>query len=193
MSTASTGTLLLTALILLTLAAMTRAWFQVSLMTYLPVWIESEGGTVVQASRLLAAFAFAMGAGALFGGTISDRIGPWRVVIVSFLVIAPIYWFFLHTTGSLQYLAIALIGFSIGSTYPTFVLMAQDCWTHRAAVASGLIMGIGWAPGGLGASFTGYLADTSSLANSLQFLIIPPILGLLCVILWRPASKQSLA
>ena len=82
--TAQSGTLLRTALILLTAAAMTRAWFQVSLMTYLPVWIESEGGTVAQASRLLAVFAFAIGGGAMFGGIVSDRVGPWRVVSSAF-------------------------------------------------------------------------------------------------------------
>jgi FSR family fosmidomycin resistance protein-like MFS transporter len=183
--TAQSGTLLRTALILLTAAAMTRAWFQVSLMTYLPVWIESAGGTVAQASRLLAVFAFAIGGGAMFGGTVSDRVGPWRVVVISFLLIAPAYWLFLHSSGPLQYLVLALIGFAIGNTYPTFVIMAQDCWTQRAAVASGLIMGIGWAPGGLGASFTGYLADLSTLDYSLQFLVVPPLLGLACMVGWR--------
>jgi FSR family fosmidomycin resistance protein-like MFS transporter len=183
--TAQSGTLLRTALILLTAAAMTRAWFQVSLLTYLPVWIESAGGTVAQASRLLAVFAFAIGGGAMFGGTVSDRVGPWRVVVISFLLIAPAYWLFLHSSGPLQYLVLALIGFAIGNTYPTFVIMAQDCWTQRAAVASGLIMGIGWAPGGLGASFTGYLADLSTLDYSLQFLVVPPLLGLACMVGWR--------
>ncbi len=185
MATGEVGTLFRTALILLTIAAMTRAWFQVSLMTYLPVWVEAQGGTLAEASRLLSIFAFSIGGGAIFGGTISDRVGPWRVVLISLLLIAPAYWIFLHTGGLLQYLTIALVGFAIGNTYPTFVIMAQDCWTQRAAVASGLIMGIGWAPGGLGASVTGYLADLSSLDYSLQFLLVPPVIGLVCMVGWR--------
>jgi membrane protein implicated in regulation of membrane protease activity len=46
-------------------------------------------------------------------------------------------------------------------------------------------MGIGWAPGGLGASFTGYLADLSTLDYSLQLLVVPPLLGLACMVGWR--------
>ncbi|MEZ4681801.1 MAG: MFS transporter [Caldilineaceae bacterium] len=174
-----------TALILLTIAAMTRAWFQVSLITYLPVWIEAGGGTVAQASQLLSIFSFAIGGGAVFGGTISDRVGPWYVVVISFFCVAPAYWIFLQSSGLFQYLAIAFIGFAIGNTYPTFVLMAQDCWPQRAAVASGLIMGIGWAPGGLGSLFTGYLADLSTLTYSLAWLVVPPVMGLGCVVVWR--------
>ncbi len=186
------GTFFRTALILLTIAAMTRAWFQVSLLTYLPVWVEAQGGTLVQASQLLSIFAFSIGGGAIVGGTISDRVGPWRVVFLSFLLIAPTYWLFLHSGGPLQYLAIALVGFAIGNTYPTFVLMAQDCWSQRAAVASGLIMGIGWAPGGLGASVTGYLADHSSLDYSLQFLLVPPLLGLACMVGWQRTIRRRI-
>ena len=63
--------------------------------------------------------------------------------------------------------------------------MAQDCWPQRAAVASGLIMGIGWAPGGLGSLFTGYLADLSTLTYSLAWLVVPPVMGLGCVVVWR--------
>lgn len=179
------GPLLLAALILLTVAAMTRAWFQVSLLTYLPVWIESEGGTVAQASWLLSIFAFAIGGGAMLGGTASDRVGPWVIVVGSFLLIPIAFWFFLQSSGLLQYIAIALIGIGIGNTYPTFILMAQDCWPQRAAVASGLIMGIGWAPGGLGSLFTGYLADQTTLTYSLAWLVVPPVIGLICVVVWR--------
>ena len=185
------GSLLLIALILLTIASMTRSWFQVSLMTYLPVWVESEGGSLTLASQLLSVLAFAIGAGSMFGGTMSDRVGPWRIIIASLIIMAPAYWLFLNSSGTLQFLALALIGFSIGNTYPTFVIMAQDCWPQQAAVASGMIMGIGWAPGGLGAWFTGYLADAANLSYSLQFLLAPPVIGLFCMILWRIFARRN--
>lgn len=186
------GPLLLTALILLTVAAMTRAWFQVSLLTYIPVWIESEGGTVAQASWLLSIFAFAIGGGSMVGGVASDRVGPWVIVVASFVLIPASFWLFLQSGGVIQYSAVALIGLGIGATYPTFLIMAQDCWPQRAAVASGLIMGIGWAPGGLGASFTGYLADLSTLSYSLGWLVVPPLIGLLCMVVWRQFVGDSM-
>ncbi|MEM7531424.1 MAG: MFS transporter [Chloroflexota bacterium] len=185
------GDLLLTAIILLTLASMTRAWFQVSLMTYLPAWIESEGGTLVQASQMLSVLAFAIGGGSMLGGTWSDRVGTWRIAMISWLLIAPAFWLFMHSGGVMPYLAIALIGLCIGNTYPTTLLMGQDCWPRRAAVSAGLIMGTGWAPGGLGAAVTGYMADQSSLTDSLMWLIVPPILGCVFMLLWRVAYRRA--
>ncbi|MEM7129194.1 MAG: MFS transporter [Chloroflexota bacterium] len=177
-------------LLLLLIASMTRAWFQVSFMTYLPVWIDSGGGTLTQASQMLSVFAFSIGAGSMFGGTASDKVGRWIIVFISFALMAPAYWLFLHSVGLYQFLPLALLGFCIGNTYPIFILMAQDCWVQRAGVASGLIIGIGWAPGGLGASFTGYVADRSSLATGLELLLIPPLIGAICLVLWRVAGYR---
>lgn len=177
-------------LVLLVIAAMSRAWFQVSLITYIPVWIESGGGTLTRAGQMLSVFAFSIGAGSLVGGAASDRVGRWIIGLVCFALLGPAYWLFLNVSGVNQILVLALIGFCLGNTYPIFVLMAQDCWSQRAAVASGLIMGIGWAPGGLGASFTGYVADTSSLFTGLQMLLVPPLVGLICMIFWRSTGLR---
>ena len=45
-------------------------------------------------------------------------------------------------------------------------------------MASGLVMGVGWWPGGLGATFTGRLADQLSLESSAwKALVVAPVLG----------------
>jgi MFS family permease len=178
----------LVGLLLVVASAMTRAWFQVALTTYLPAWVQSNGGTLAQGSQLLSVFLFAIGAGSLLGGFISDRMGahgPWLVVFACTALVSPAYWLFLHTTAASQILALLIVGIAIGCTYPTNILLAHDAWPHQMALASGLVMGIGWAPGGLGASFTGYMADHASLGVSLQFLLAPPLLGTLLIIAYR--------
>ena len=45
-------------------------------------------------------------------------------------------------------------------------------------------MGFGWLPGGIGAAFTGFVADQTSLSAALVWLIIPPALGLTCALLY---------
>ena len=178
----------LACLLMVVIGAMARSWFQVSLTTYLPAWVQSNGGTLAQGSQMLSIFLFAIGAGSLLGGIISDRIGasgPWLVVLISTVLLSPLFWVFLHASPWLQILALSLIGIAIGSSYPTNILLAHDAWPQQVGVASGLVMGIGWAPGGLGASFTGYIADHASLATGLRYLLVPPLLGILCALAYR--------
>ena len=177
-------------LILVVLASMARAWFYVALTTYLPTWVQSVGGSVALGGQLLAVLLFTTGAGSLLGGLLADRIGPWPVGLVSIGAMAPAVWLLLHGSPPLQVLALILIGVAMGCTYPTLLVLGQDAWPQQTGLASGLVMGIGWAPGGLGASLTGYLADHSSLTSALQWLVVPPILGVLAMVIFQVARKR---
>jgi hypothetical protein len=53
------------------------------------------------------------------------------------------------------------------------------------------VMGIGWWPGGIGASVTGWLADLSTLDAAFQTLIIPPFVGFLCMVAFVVASRLA--
>jgi hypothetical protein len=45
-------------------------------------------------------------------------------------------------------------------------------------------MGLGWLPGGIGASVTGYIADHASLNAGLQSLIVMPVIGIICILVY---------
>jgi FSR family fosmidomycin resistance protein-like MFS transporter len=172
-------------------AVIMRSWFQVALMTYLPVWVERTGGTLAQGGQLLSLFLFAIGGGSLLGGLLSDRIGSWRVLTGSMATLALAYWFFLHGGLQIQALTLLVAGVAVGCTYPTAILLAVDVLPGHAALASGLIMGWGWAPAGLGAWLTGYLADQGSLAAGLQLLLLPPLVGLLCLCVFKVFEQRA--
>lgn len=181
----------LAGLILLVLGTMARAWFQVAFVTYLPAWVQSNGGSLEQGGQLLSIFLFATGAGSLLGGILADRVGVWPVAMLTNLILAPAFWFWLGATPVIQVLTLIVVGFALGANYPTVILLAHDAWPQRIALASGLVMGLGWVPAGLGASFTGYLADHSSLASAMTALLIPPVLATLCVLAYRVWLKPQ--
>jgi hypothetical protein len=87
---------------------------------------------------------------------------------------------------------VGLVGALIGLSFPVAVLMAQETWPRGVGLASALVMGLGWAPGGLGASLTGLVADQYSLATGLQLLIFPPLLGLVCILTYAALQRRSL-
>lgn len=174
---------------LIMLSTMARAWFQVALITYLTVWVEKNGGTLAQGGQMLSVLLFATGVGSLFGGIIADRVGPYRVVLLTNLALAPAYWLWLGASPLGQVLLLGVIGMAIGANYPTAILLAHDATPSRIALASALVMGLGWVPAGLGASFTGYLADQRSLAMAMTTLVVPAVIAAVCIVLYRVAWK----
>ena len=166
-------------LVLITVVAMTRAWFQLSLTTYLPTLLEDRGYSVVYGGQMLFVLSLLIGVGSLFGGILSDRFGRWQVLLSSFALLGPAYWFFINSGGGLQFIHAGAIGFLLGCTYPTTVVVAQEVWPRGMAMASGLVMGLGWWPGGLGATFTGWVADQVTLDTALEGLVMAPVLGAL--------------
>jgi FSR family fosmidomycin resistance protein-like MFS transporter len=174
----------LAALVLVVLMVMCRSWFQLSLATYLPEWMQNQGWSLVASGQMLTAFLVAVSIGTLIGGTLSDRIGRWKVVALSLGLLGPMQWLFMGASGSVQVLLVGLVGILLGSTFPVTIVMAQEAWPRGVGLASALAMGLGWLPGGLGASFTGFIADQTSLATALQWLVIAPVLGLVCVLIY---------
>jgi FSR family fosmidomycin resistance protein-like MFS transporter len=174
----------LVGLILIVMAVMTRTWFQVTLITYLPEWIQSQGKSLTFGGQMLSIMLVSVGVGSLTGGTLSDYIGRWQVLALSLVLLAPAHWLFLTSTGPLQMAVIAVMGVLIGASFPVGLVMAQDAWPSRVGVATALVMGPGWATGGIGASVTGLLADRFSLTMGLQSLILMPLVGVACVVLY---------
>ncbi|MDE0140040.1 MAG: MFS transporter [Caldilineaceae bacterium] len=177
-------------LVLITVVAMTRAWFQLSLTTYLPTLLEDRGYSVVYGGQMLFVLSLLIGVGSLFGGILSDRFGRWQVLLSSFALLGPAYWFFISSGGGLQFIYAGVIGFLLGCTYPTTVVVAQEVWPRGMAMASGLVMGLGWWPGGLGATFTGWVADRVTLDTALEGLVLAPVLGALLMVAFAIALHR---
>lgn len=169
---------------------MTRSWFQLSLTTYLPTLLEGRGHSVVFGGQMLFIFSLFIGVGSLLGGILADRVGRWQVLLVCFTLLGLVFWLFLHTSGMVHIILMAGLGFLLGCTYPTAVVISQEIWPQGLALASGLVMGLGWWPGGLGASFTGWLADQITLDAALQSLVIAPILGALLMMFLALALRN---
>lgn len=180
----------LAGLILIVVAMMFRSWFQVALTTYLPAWVEQEGGSLTLGGRILATLLISVSVGSFVGGSAGDRFGHWQVVLVSLLVMPFGLWLFLHDTGMRQLGYLVLIGVALGSTFPTSIVLALESWPHQVGLASGLLMGLGWWPGGLGASFTGYLADQRSLDVALAALVIAPLVAFMCIAFYALLNRR---
>jgi FSR family fosmidomycin resistance protein-like MFS transporter len=164
-------------LVLIVVAMMFRAWFQVSFVTYLPTWIQDQGGSLAAGGRQLFVFLASVGVGSLIGGAMSDRIGRWQVLAICLAFLGPVEWLFLNSSNPFQIPLLVVMGALLGATFPVSIVMAQEAWPRGPGVASGLVMGLPWVAGGIGASLTGLVADRFSLTAGLETLVLAAALS----------------
>ena len=183
------------ALALIVLFAMCRAWYQVSLTTYLPLWVAGHGGARVGIAQVLFVLACSLPAGAVLGGALSDRVGRWQVVLAAALLLVPANAALLAVgpggAPAALLLLTAAIGCLIGATYPVAIIIAQEAWPRNIGLAGGMIMGLGWLPGGVGASAVGVMADNIGLAGALATGVVPLLVGVLAVSGYAVLSARS--
>jgi FSR family fosmidomycin resistance protein-like MFS transporter len=177
-------------LLLIVLSMLFRAWFQMGFMTYLPAWVEDQGGTLTAGGRYLFVFLTCVGLGSLGGGALSDRIGRWPVLALALSLLGPAEWVFLSVPGPWQPLWLGIIGVLLGATFPVSIVLAQEAWPWGAGVASGLVMGLPWIGGGIGASITGWMADHFDLTLGLRSLILPALLSGASILLYAALQRR---
>ena len=178
-------------LILIVMAVMSLAWLQQTFKTYLPIWIQNQGGSVEVGARMLFTLFASSGIGSLIGGALSDRLGRWQLYALCLGLLGPAVWLFVAVSGSLQGMTVVMMGVLIGATFPLSIVIAQETWPSRVGIASGLVMGLGWAPGGIGAWITGLVADHFSLAAGLRLLAVPTVLGTACILAYAMVQRSS--
>lgn len=184
-------------LILLNAVNALRSWMQVALPTFLPVALAGAGQPPAVIAGMLTVFLLSGAGGALFGGWVGDRIGRKNAVLGALLLSLPVtYCFLANMEPSLvSYGLLALSGVLIQSTVPTSVVWAQEIIPDHAAMASGMMLGLSFGLGGVGAAITGALADVIGLQAALLWSLLSIIAAALLAVAIpqpRPASAAAL-
>lgn len=152
--------------------------------------------SVRDAQLHLFAFLAAIAAGTFAGGPLGDRIGRKAVIWISFLGAAPFALLLPHAdlTGTLS-LAIA-VGFIMSSAFAAMVVYAQEIVPGRVGLVSGVMFGLMFGIGGIGAAGMGSLADSRGIVWVYQVCAFLPLLGLLTAFLpdmreGRPTNHRA--
>jgi FSR family fosmidomycin resistance protein-like MFS transporter len=115
------------------------------LITYLPVYMSSQGASLWIAGASLSILELAGVGGALLSGTSSDRLGRKPVLLVATVASIGLMFVFLRIEGWLLALVLLLLGFTALSTTPVIMSMVQDQLPHHRAVGNGVYMLVGFA------------------------------------------------
>ena len=156
-----------------------RSWPQAAIPNFLALWLVSQGYSPTMAGSLLTAFLAGGALGSVGGGFLSDRIGRKPCIIVALMITIPLLYAFL-TAPSLtasSYLLLFAGGAALQGTLPASIVWAQEMLPANAAMASGMMLGLSFGLGGLGAALTGVMADFTGLHTALLWSLAPLIAG----------------
>ncbi len=126
---------------------------------FLPTYINQETGNLWLAGMALTLFEVAGVAGVLTAGSMSDRFGRRKTLLVS-LIGAPLCLFvFTLTAGWFRIVALLVTGFTLLSTTPVMLALVQEHGRHSPAAANGLFMMISFIARSAVVVVVGFIAD----------------------------------
>jgi FSR family fosmidomycin resistance protein-like MFS transporter len=180
----------LAALALIIVSATFRMALQIPFLTYLPTWVQIQGGTLEAGARMLFVFTVGTGLGSMIGGPLADRIGRWQSMAFSLGLLGPAAWALHVVPPPLQVVLTGLMGGMIGANFPVAIVAAQESWPGSPGVATGLALGVSWIGAGLGGLVTGLVADYTSVDVALRWLAVPGLLAFLCVLAYPMVERH---
>ncbi len=137
-------------------------------------------------------FMGAFAVGTLAGGPIGDRIGRKQIIWTSILGVLPFTLALPYAGLTVTVLLTIPIGLLLASAFPAIVVYAQELMPGRVGTVSGMMFGLAFGLGGLGAAGLGVLADHTSVALVFQLCAFLPALGVLAGFLPRiPRVKEG--
>lgn len=168
-----------------------RSWYAAAIGNFYQFYVvETYGLSIKHAQIPLFLFLAAGVAGTFCGGIMADRIGRKKMMLLSILGAAPFALLLPHLPLVWVYPLIVVLGFVLQSGFSVSVVYAQELMPGKVGTASGLITGLAFGMGGLGAVVLGYLADSHSLSFVMAACSVLPLIGLLAFLLPKD-NKES--
>ena len=165
------------------------AWF--ALLTFVPLWVVSRGGTEGEGGRELALMLVSGAIGTLVLGPVADRIGLRRTLLVTQAAIPLLIVAFVAVGGVPGTIALMLVGLCVVGTFGVTMVLSQLYLPRHVGVASGLSVGLAMGLGGVAAVVLGAVADAVDLQTALYVAAVAPALGCIaCLMLPRPAATM---
>ncbi len=162
-----------------------RCCTHVSVSTFLPMLMLSHGASNVVSGTMLSVFLMGSAIGGFVGGELGDRFGHKRLMMVSLIMtIFPTLLFFCFPdAGIWSSIVLFFAGFFVQAPQPSSIVWTGRLMPKYIGVASGMMMGLCFGLGSIGAAATAALGDIIGLESAMFLSIIPVALAALLVIL----------
>ncbi|RME73323.1 MAG: MFS transporter [Chloroflexi bacterium] len=161
-----------------------------ALSVYLPTLMRLEGASLWVAGASLSIWELAGIGGALTSGTLSDRLGRRRVLLVTTLSSSLLMLWFLNATGWMLVPILLALGFTALSVTPVILAVVQEQMPENRAMANGLFLSMAFMIRSAAAFVVGWLGDMMGLRQAFLWAAIVS-LGSVPMVYFLPRLKTS--
>lgn len=163
-------------LIPITLLILTRSMVSASLTTYLPTYLTTQGASLWFAGASLTILEASGIIGSYFAGTLSDRFGRRKMLIISFITTPMLLILFVLSSNTLQIPLLVLLGFFSISITPVILATIMENAQENRAFANGIFMATSFILSSFATLLVGFISDLIDLRTT--FLISAVVLAL---------------
>jgi len=178
-------------LLLLVAFICTRALLVGSLGVFTPTYLTTRDLSLAQAAAGYAVLELAGAAGAMAGGTISDRLGRRRTLLLGQSLAIPCFFAMAFGPRWLIFPLLALTGFVVFSTTPVALATLQEWLPEARSLAGGLYFSLNYLATGLTAVLFGILADRIGVQPAFHLLGLVPLATLPFAFLMRDPPRSA--
>jgi MFS transporter, FSR family, fosmidomycin resistance protein len=157
--------------------AVIREFTRIAVVTFLPIFLATQGRSLAAGGITLALFSMAGALGGMVGGSLSDAWGRKTVILTSGMLCAPLLHGMFLTDGLVSLLFLVLAAGTLSGANSVVIALAQELVPSRAGTASSLVMGLGWGVAGVLLIGFGTLAETIGVSRALGIAATLPLLA----------------
>ncbi len=153
-----------------------------TLTTFLTVYLTNQGDSLWYAGASLSIFQLAGAGGVLYSGSVSDKIGRKKILLVSAVLNPILLILFILSSGILSFILLLLLGFLVFAFNPVLMALVNTLKSDFPTFLNGVYMTITFLTSAITITLVGILADYFSLETTyfisalLGFLTIPFVL-----------------
>ncbi|WP_240547903.1 MFS transporter [Paenibacillus lignilyticus] len=180
------------AMTILILLVFSRSWYFSGISNFYNFFAVEKYGLSTKAAQVPIFIFMAAGVlGTFFGGVLADKFGRKRMIMFSIGGASPFALLLPHLSIGWVYPVSFVLGFILLSGFSVSVVYAQELIPNNVGMASGLITGLAFGMGALGAIILGHAAEAWGLTKVMNYSSVLPMIGLLAIML--PPDRREAA
>lgn len=177
------------AITILVLFVFIRTWYHSAIANFYIFYAMETFDVSISAGQVfIFVFLFTGAIGTFFGGPLGDRFGKRNVLIFSLLLPAPFALLLPYANLISSYVLLTIIGFTLMTSFSVAVVYAQELMPGKVGMVSGLIVGLAFGMGAIGAVVFGSIIDWIGITKTMNIIAFIPLLGFIAFVL--PSDKK---